>query len=333
MPSDRTTSFSTAVATIPQRARARPVVSLITRDHRITRRHVQIALGLFWLLDGTLQAQPFMFTRGFATQVIAGVGEGQPGFVSVPVHWASTVIAAHPVAWNVPFAAIQLLLAVGLLVRRTARVALGASIAWALGVWYVGEGLGGLASGHTSLITGAPGSALIYALLAAAAWPRLDDSREAPAPWLPFAWAVLWVGAAVFQALPGQNTGAAVASALTEGSAEGPAWLGRLDKSAGAWVAHHGLLLVTLMVAAEALIGVGALARRTKTPAVAFGLALTLVLWVLGQDLGALYTGQATDPNSGAVLAFVAIALLAGSRAVAGEQTLDHKEVDKYQHL
>ena len=85
----------------------------------------------------------------------------------------------------------------------------------------------------------------------------------------------------------------------------------------GAWVAHHGLLLVILMVAAEALIGVGALVRRTKIPAVAFGLVLTLALWVLGQDLGALYTGRATDPNSGAVLAFMAIALLAGSRKLA----------------
>jgi hypothetical protein len=278
---------------------------------------VQIALGLFWLLDAALQAQPFMFTSGFATEIIAPVGEGQPGFVSAPIHWVSTVIVAHPVAWNVPFAAIQLLLGLGLLVPRTARVALAASIAWALGVWYVGEGLAGLASGHASLITGAPGSALIYALLAGAAWPRRDASREGPAPWLPFAWAVLWVGAAVFQALPGQNSGTAVASALTQGTSGAPGWLGRLDNSVGAWVAHHGLLLVVIMVAAEALIGVGALARRTKAPAVALGLVLTLGLWVLGQDLGALYTGRATDPNSGLVLAFTAIALLAGPRQVA----------------
>ena len=54
--------------------------------------------------------------------------------------------------------------------------------------------------------------------------------------------------------------------------------------------------------------------RRTRTPAVTLGLALTLAFWVLGQDLGALYTGQATDPNSGPVLALMAIALLAGSR-------------------
>jgi hypothetical protein len=226
----------------------------------------------------------------------------------------------------VPFAAVQLLLGVGLLVPRTARLTLAASIGWALGVWYLGEGLSGMASGHASLITGAPGSALIYALLAGAAWPRRDASREGPAPWLPFVWAVLWVGAAVFQALPGQNSGAAIASALTAGASGAPAWLAGVDNSVGAWAAHHGLLLVTLLVAAEALIGVGALARRTRTPALALGFGLTLLLWVLGQDLGALYTGRATDPNSGLVLAVMAIALLAGSRGIAPRrESPDHK--------
>jgi hypothetical protein len=316
MPSDRTT-FSTGIATFPQRLRALPAVRGITRSSVITRRHLQVVLGLLWLLDGALQAQSFMFTRGFATEVIAPVGEGQPGFVSGPVHLASTVIAAHPVVWNVPFAAIQLLLGVGLLVPRTARLTLAASIAWALGVWYVGEGLAGMASGHASLIIGAPGSALIYALLAAAAWPRSDGSREGPAPWLPFAWAGVWVGGAVFQALPGQNTGTAVASTLTAGTEGAPAWLASLDSSVGSWAAGHGLLLVLVLVAAEALIGLGALSRRSRTPAVALGLILTLAFWVMGQDLGALYTGQATDPNSGPLLALMAIALLVGSRGIA----------------
>jgi hypothetical protein len=255
----------------------------------MTRRHLQIALGLLWLLDGALQAQPFMFTSGFATQVIAPFGQGQPGFVSEPVHWVSNVIAAHPVAWNVPFAGIQLLLGVGLLVPRTVRLALAASIAWALGVWYLGEGLSGLASGQASLITGAPGSALLLALLAAAAWPSRDASLEAPAWWLPLAWAVLWVGAAVFQALPAQSSGAAVASDLTGGN-------------------------IGALVAAEYLIGLGALARATRIPAVALGLGLTLVFWIQGQDLGALNSGQATDPNVGPVLALMAIALLTGFR-------------------
>ncbi|MEA2442943.1 MAG: hypothetical protein QOJ12_235, partial [Thermoleophilales bacterium] len=172
----------------------------------ITRRQLQVALGVLWLIDAALQAQPFMWTRGFATQVIDGAGQGQPGFVADPVHWVSTVIAAHPVAWNVPFVAVQYLLGVGLLVRRTARVALAASIVWGLGVWYLGEGLYGIASGHASLAMGAPGAGLLLAILACAAWPApgRDGSRELPAPWLPFAWAITWVGGAAFQAVPGQ---------------------------------------------------------------------------------------------------------------------------------
>jgi hypothetical protein len=313
MSGGRTTFLSSTIATIPQRMHARPVVATITRSAGITRRHLQVALGLLWLLDGILQAQPFMFTRGFATQVLAPVGEGQPGLVSAPVHFGATIIAANPVLWNVPFAAIQLLLGIGLLMPRAARLTLAASIVWALGVWYVGEGLSGLASGHASLITGAPGSAFLYAILAAAAWPRRDSSREGPARRLPFAWAGVWVGAAVFQALPGQNTGRAVASALTAGRSGAPGWLASLDSSVGAWAATHGLLVVVLVVA-ETLIGVGALARRSRTPAVALGLVLTLAMWVMGQDLGALYTGQATDPNSGPLLALMAVALLVGFR-------------------
>jgi hypothetical protein len=255
--------------------------ALLTRVRHVTRRDLQISLGLFWLLDGALQAQPFMFTRAFATQVIAPVGQGQPGFVSGPIHWVSTVIAAHPVAWNIPFAAIQLLLGVGLLVPRTARVTLAVSIAWALGVWWLGEGLSGIASGHASIVTGAPGSALFYAILAAAAWPRGDSSREAPAPWLPLAWAVVWVGAAVYQAVPGQ---------------------------AGV----HGAVLIPLLMAAMYLVGVGALVRSTRPFAATAGLALALAFWALGQDFGTLFSGQDTDPNSGPVLALMAVALLSG---------------------
>ena len=45
-------------------------------------------------------------------------------------------------AINSVFATIQLLLALGIAYRPTVRVALAASIVWALGVWWFGEGLG-----------------------------------------------------------------------------------------------------------------------------------------------------------------------------------------------
>jgi hypothetical protein len=287
------------------------LTSLQTTSPVVSRRDLQVALGVLWLIDAALQAQSFMFTTGFATQVIAPAGHGQPGFVSRPLHWESTVVAAHPVAWNLALVGIQLLLGLGLMVPRTARLALAASIVWGLGVWYFGEGLSGLASGHASMISGAPGSALLLAVMAAAGWPHRDAAREQPPSWLPYAWAALWVGAAIFQALPGQNTGRAVAGVLTRGTSGAPAWLTELENSAGAWAAHHGSAVVTLLVATELLIGLGALVRATMVPAVTLGLALTLVFWVLGQQLGALYSGQATDPDSGPVVALMAVTLLA----------------------
>lgn len=42
------------------------------------RRRLQIALAVLWLLDAALQYQPFMFSREFATQVLAPTAEGNP---------------------------------------------------------------------------------------------------------------------------------------------------------------------------------------------------------------------------------------------------------------
>ena len=287
----------------------------LTHGVRITRRHLQIALGLVWLLDGALQLQPFMLRTSFARQIIDPTAAGQPHFVSGPIHWAANLIAAHPVAWDVPFAAIQLLIGLGLLVPRTARVSLAVSVAWALGVWYFGEGLSGLASGHTSLLTGGPGAALLYGVLAVAAWSSRASSDRRPAHWLPLVWAVVWVGGAIFQALPGQNSGADVASAIPSGA---PGWLGRLDASVAGWTTHHGTFVVVALVVAEALIGLGTLHWRSRVPAVAAGVVLALAIWVVAQDVGQLYSGQATDPNTALIIAILGVAILGSRRTRVG---------------
>ncbi len=145
---------------------------------RVTRRHVQIALGGLWLLDGLLQLQPFMFTARFADQVIAPTAAGQPSWVSGPVQHAARLIGTHPVPADAGFALVQLALGVGFLWRRTARPAAAASVLWAVGVWFLGESLGGLAGGTASLLTGGPGAALLYAVLALAAWPAPGGRRR-----------------------------------------------------------------------------------------------------------------------------------------------------------
>jgi hypothetical protein len=299
---------------------------------RVTRRHIQVALGVLWLLDGALQLQPFMFTTGFANQVIAPSAQGQPAFVALPVGWAVGLIASHHVLADTAFAGVQLAIGAGLLLRPFAKAALAASIAWALGVWYFGESLGGIAGAHTTLLVGAPGAALLYAVLAAAAWPAADsdkadakegrwnlsgllDTGRSDRPlrrWVVGAWAVLWVGGAVLQALPSQASTRVLAKTLAAGAGGAPAWLAGWDHAVASWTLIGGSGLIDGLVLVELMIGVMALKRGwPRLLAAATGIGLALAQWVLGQGMGQIYTGKATDPNAGLLLAVLGVAVVA----------------------
>ncbi|MGW6196899.1 hypothetical protein ACWF0M_12195 [Kribbella sp. NPDC055110] len=41
------------------------------------------------------------------------------------------------------------------------------------------------------------------------------------------------------------------------------------------------------------------------------GFLLIIAIWAIGQDFGLLFSGRATDPNSGPLIAVMAMALLA----------------------
>ena len=128
-------------------------------------RALQLALAVLWLLDAVLQYQSFMFSQGFP-RMLAATAAGNPGPVAGPVTWSARLIGTHPGAATAVFGTVQLLLALGIAWRPTVRAALAASIAWALAVWWLGEGLGGVLTGAASPVTGAPGAALLYALAA-----------------------------------------------------------------------------------------------------------------------------------------------------------------------
>jgi hypothetical protein len=49
----------------------------------------------------------------------------------------------------------------------------------------------------------------------------------------------------------------------------------------------------------------------------AAGLLVVTAIWVIGQDFGQLYTGQATDPNTAPLIGVLAVALLFGYRRPA----------------
>jgi len=285
------------------------------------------------LVDAALQLQPFMFTSGFAREVLAPSGGDQPAWVGAPIEVVTGLIAGHPAQANAGCALVQLALGVGFLLPRFVRPAIVGTLAWSAGIWWFGEGLGGLASGHASLVTGAPGAVLLYAVLAAALWPVDADPSPTPARvgvarWFPLAWAALWIGGAVLQVLPGQAGGAALADQV--GGKHGmdvmvgmPGWLSRLHEGSGAALSNAGSGPFIALVAVMALIGVAGLTGgHWRTASAVAGAVLATVFWVVGQDIGQLYSGQATDPNTGPLIVTMALALVATRALTTGPATV-----------
>ena len=286
------------------------------------RRRLQLALGALWLLDAILQYQPVMFTRAFG-QMLAAAAAGNPALVSQPIIWNAHLVEQHPVLLNAVFATIQLLLALGIAWRPTVRLALGASVAWALGVWWFGEGLGGVLTGTASPVSGAPGPVVLYALLAVLLWPR-DRGRAVPAEGssVPFVaaravgapaaralWLILWASLAYFALLPANRAPQALPGLLSGMTRAEPAWLAAIGHRSAAQLAHLGLAASVVLAALLILIAIGVyLPPSAARVALALAAVAAAAIWVAGQALGGILTGSGTDPESGPLLILLVLA-------------------------
>jgi hypothetical protein len=288
------------------------------------RRQLQLMLAGIWLLDGVLQFQAFMFSQGFS-QLLGGTAAGNPAIIADPINWSARIIAAHPAATNAIFAFIQLAIGLGIAWRPTLKLALGASIGWALGVWWFGEGLGGVLNGAASPVNGAPGAVIIYALLAVLLWPVWPGRHDRPAPFVAgrftganvarVLWLVLWGSLAFLTLQPATRAPTALGGMVAAMASGQPGWLSGLDNQLGAFLAGHGLAAAVVLAIVLALVAVSVYLPR---PAARAGVMLALVtcalIW-LAEGLGGMLTGDGTDPNSAPLLALVALAYWPLARA------------------
>ena len=293
------------------------------------RRVLQLVLAVIWLIDGVLQYQAFMFTKAFSA-MLAGTASGNPGLIAHPITWSARIIGEHPTGTNAAFAAIQVLLGLGIAWRPTVRAALAASIGWSVAVWWLGEGLGGVLSGTANPVNGAPGAVILYGLLAVLLWPARDPDAQAQAQapesvpsvrptWFVAArpvgeraaqalWLVLWGSLAYFAVVP--STGADGLHDMISGmEGPNPSWLNALLRGGASAVAGEG---GTVSVVLAVLLGVVAVGVFLPAPAVrgviVLSVVISLAIWVFGEALGAVFSGQATDVNSGPLLILIAAA-------------------------
>jgi hypothetical protein len=262
-----------------------------------------------------LQYQAFMYTRTFG-QMLAGTADGNPAVIARPITWQAGLVEHHLVLLNTIFATIQVLLGLGIAIRPTARLALAASMAWSLGVWWFGEGLGGVLSGSASPLNGAPGAVILYALLAVLLWPA-DRGTSAPFPAARAVggriaralWLVLWLSLAYFAVTPANRAPGAV-SGMIGGMTDGqPGWLGSLIRGAASLVTGDGLAVSIMLAVALAVIAAGAyLPVPAARATLLLAIMVSLAIWVFAEAFGMILAGGATDPNSGPLLALLALA-------------------------
>lgn len=298
------------------------------------RRLLTLVLGGVWLLDAALQFQPYMFTLAFPQDVIQPAGQGSPAWVEGPVNWSASLLSSNITLWNGLFATTQLLIAVGLLWRPTRKLALLVSMAWALGVWWMGEGMGGIFAGPTSPLMGLPGGALLYAVIAVLVWPRDTATGEsvATASYLGrdgsrVLWLVLWVGFAVESVFPG-NAGPDDMASVISGMADGePAWVQSINNWASDATMGRGTTLSVLLSLICLFIALAVFARSLIKPALVISAVVSLAIWVLAEDFGGIFSGSGTDPNTGPLLVLLAACYWPLAAVTAAPRSQDATEV------
>lgn len=317
--------------TTPHLVSSRTGYALTTSEMRLSKRSLQITLGVIWLIDAILQAQPWIFSKAFGTTIIKGSAMGQPALLGKPLLWIAGIVIHYP-QLNVIFMLAQFAIAFGLFSRKTIKAALAASFFWGIGVWYVGDGLGGIFTGGSLMLAGFPTAPILYSIISIALWPREStpqlrakgDSLVGLAAQkmdrlfnkisgriAHISWPLLWIVGSLYALLPSQLTSNAVSQAIKASASSSPAWLARLDNQVIPVVHSLGITLVIALVVTQFFVGVGYCFSVTRKASLMVGSIVAVAYWVFGQALGAITTGQSTDVNSAPLFILLALVIFA----------------------
>lgn len=284
----------------------------------ISRKRLTQLLGLLWLIDGILQLQPQMFTMNMVNGIMRPMLNGQPGAVESSLSWIVQVTTQNLALVNLIITIVQILIGLSLLLGRGVKVALLASIVWAFIVWYGGEGMSMLLTGQASALTGAPGAVLLYALLALVVYPYSptsdpDEGGILSRKQLRWALAIFWIFMALLQVQPywwqdgqiSQGISAMVGQGGFNGFLVDPLlqWLSNITSSIE--IPLNVALIVVFLVLGIALFFVE---NKHIRPVLVVSIVVSLIIWYGAEAFGMIFTGMATDFNSGLLLVVIALA-------------------------
>jgi len=214
----------------------------------------------------------------------------------------------HQVLYNTLCALLQVGIGLGILYRETVKQALIVSFVWVLFVWWFGEAFGMLFMNMANPLTGAPGGVILYAFVGMLVWPNERPGGLIGVNGARVLWAQLWFLMGVLWLLA-VNSSANATYGLIKAAPAGMGWLASLQHGFMNISKGHGLIISVVMAALSIVIGLAvAFSWRPRT-FLGIAIAVNLVYWVVGQGLGGIFTGTATDPNAGPLFVLLSVAL------------------------
>ena len=294
----------------------------------LSRKALQRVLGVLWLIDGLLQVQPQMFTMNMVNGVMKPMLQGQPGFVEPSLQFIINQTTQHLIEVNLLIAIVQVLLGLGFLLLRDRWVKdlVIASIVWSLVVWYGGEGMSMLLTGTSSVLSGAPGAVLLYPLLGLAIYPRnrpKTDSEKSAAKAgeqgllsrtiLRWVLAGFWIFAALLQLQPNWWQPGQISQAISAMVGQGglntllvDPVLTQISRATTNLEIPLNIALIVVFLA----IGIGLAVPGAKyvRPFLIASIVVSVLIWYFSEAFGMIFTGMATDFNSGLLLVVMALA-------------------------
>lgn len=272
-----------------------------------SRRVIRLAVGVLWLVDAALQAEPPNFAHSYPLGDLAQSVMGAPPWENHAVYGLIAPFVAHWPWWNLGAVLVQAAIGLALVSDRWVRSALTASVGWGAVVWLVGEGLGLLPTGFAMVAFGAPGPVVLYAALALLAWPGSDRSVDRRA-WLGV-WLAYWAGGALLQAPWVFPPGRVMAANFEESALGQPAWAEAIARSVAHAVAGDPGLWMAALAAMQLAIGVGGLCRGARLQGILVAaIAVSAAFWAVGQQFGGVLALGATDVGIGPLVVILALA-------------------------
>ncbi|MBV9709380.1 MAG: hypothetical protein JO011_00540 [Ktedonobacteraceae bacterium] len=272
-------------------------------------------LGVLWLIDGLLQLQPLMFTMNMVNGVMVPTVHNQPAPIAASLQWIIAVTTHNLALVNLLIAGVQIAIGILLISGLWVRGTIIASIVWALIVWYGGEGMSMLLTGQASILTGAPGAVLLYPLLGLLVYPRKEDQEQGLIPRSAFRWilAGFWFFSALLQLQPywwqqgqiSQTIGGMVGQGGLNGFLVDPLLQRLSDVTAHSEVLLNSILIVVCLALGLALLFVK---EKQLRPVLIASIIVSFVIWWAAEGFGMIFTGMATDFNSGLLLVVMALA-------------------------